>query len=159
MEPRITAREPFAVLGIVTRIRRGSETPELFANVWRQFESYRQGIQSVAIGRHYFGVNVPTDQEDATDYVAGMMVGDDTPIPVGLEKRPVPGGQFAVFECPVGAIGDTYRYIFTAWLRDATVDFDPAVPVFEEYPESTSQRPVRIHVPIRQRHEGTRNVG
>jgi len=159
MEPRITAREPFAVLGIVTRIRRGSETPELFARAWRQFESYRQRIESVAIGKHYFGVNFPTDQEDVTEYVAGMMIGDDTPIPLGLEKRRVSGGQFAVFECAVEAIGDRYKHIFTVWFRGATVDFDPAVPVFEEYPESTQEQPVCIHVPIRQRHEEARSSG
>lgn len=153
MEPRVRVREPFAVLGIVIRISRGSETPDLFAGIWRQFESHRPRIEPVAIGKHYFGVNFPTDQEGVTDYGAGMMIRDDTPIPLGLEKRRVPGGQFAVFECPVETIGDGYRYIFTVWLRGAAVDFDPAVPVFEEYPENTAQQPVCIHVPICQRHE------
>jgi predicted transcriptional regulator YdeE len=159
MEPRITARAPFAVLGVVTRVRRGSETPELFTHIWKEFESHRQRIAAVATGRHYFGVSFPTDQEDETDYVAGMMVGDDAPIPAGLEKRTVSGGQFAVFECPVEAIGAMYQHIFTAWVPGATVKFDPAVPVFEEYPESTPQQPVCIHVPLRQEHEESQDAG
>jgi hypothetical protein len=36
------------------------------------------------------------------------------------------------------------------WLPSATVQLDPAVPVFEEYPDTTSQQQVRIHVPVRQ---------
>ena len=43
----------------------------------------------------------------------------------GLEKRTVVGGQFAVFDCPVEAIGETYRHIFTSWLPGATVRLDP----------------------------------
>ncbi len=116
MDPRITQREPFAVLGVVTQVRQGSETPELFANIWRKFESRRQEIEFLVIGEHYFGVNFPTDKEDVTDYLAGMMVAADVPILEGLEKRTVSGGQFAVFECPVESIGESYQHIFTEWL-------------------------------------------
>jgi predicted transcriptional regulator YdeE len=150
MEPRITWRRPFAVLGVVTRVRRGSETPQLFAGIWRKFESYRQKIESLAIGKDCFGVSFPTDTEDVTDYLAGMMVAADAAIPEGLEKRTISGGRFAVFECPVEAIGETYQHIFTVWLPGATVRFDPTVAVFEEYPESsTSLQPVCVHVPVR----------
>ena len=149
MNPQITQREPFAVLGVVTQVRQGFETPELFADIWKKFESRRQEIESLAIGAHYFGVNFPTDKEAVTDYLAGMMVAADAPILEGLEKRTVPSGQFAVFECPVEAIGESYQHIFTEWLPGATVRFNPTVPVFEEYPESRSQQPIRIHVPIR----------
>jgi predicted transcriptional regulator YdeE len=155
----MTAREPFTVLGVVTQVRRGLETPGLFAGIWREFESYRQQIQPVAIGNQYFGVNFPTAAEDMTDYLAGSRVAADAPILQGLEKRTVAGGQFAVFECPLAAIGDTYRHIFTVWLPAATVEFDPAVPVFEEYPESPSAQLVCVHVPIRRQHEEIRNAG
>jgi predicted transcriptional regulator YdeE len=158
MEPRITARTPFAVLGVVTRVSRGSETPELFIRIWKEFESYRVRIAAVAIGTQYFGVRFPTNQEDETDYVAGMTVGDDAPVCPGLEKRTVSGGQFAVFECPVEAIGAMYQHIFTVWVPGATVKFDPAVPVFEEYPESTPQHPVCIHVPLRQGREESQDA-
>jgi len=149
MDPKITQCDPFAVLGIVTRVRRGSESPELFAGIWREFESCREQIESLAIGKHYFGVNFPTDREDVSDYLAGMMVAEDAPTPEGLEKRIVVGGRFAVFECPVEAIGETYRQVFTVWLPGAEVQFDPAVPVFEEYPECVSVQPVCIYVPVR----------
>jgi len=150
MHPVMTKRRPFTVLGVQTKIKRGSETPELFAGIWKQFESRGQEIELLSIGKHYFGVNFPTDKEDVTDYLAGIMVPDESHVPDGLEKRTVSGGQFAVFECPVEAIGETYRHIFTVWLPDAPVPFDPAVAVFEEYPEKTSEKPIRIHIPVRQ---------
>lgn len=149
MDPVMTRRGPFTVLGVQTQIKRGSETPELFAGVWKQFESHRQEIELLSIEKRYFGVSFPTDKEDVTDYLAGMMVPDELPVPEGLEKRTVSGGQFAVFECPVEAIGEIYRHILTVWLPDAPVRFDPAVPVFEEYPEETSEKPIRIHIPVR----------
>jgi predicted transcriptional regulator YdeE len=154
----MTQRGPFAVLGIVTRVRRGSETPELFAGIWRKFESYRQAVESLASEKRYFGVNFPTDEEDVTDYLAGMTVAADAPVFEGLEKRTVPRGQFAVFECQMEAIGESYRHIFTVWLPGASQQFDPTVPVFEEYPERTSTQPVCIHIPIRQQSEVAGNA-
>ncbi len=148
MDPQCSQLKSFSVLGAVTQVRQGSETPELFADIWSKFESRRQEIGALVIGEHYFGVKFPTDKEEVTDYLVGMMVAADAPTLEGLEKRTVPGGQFAVFECPVEAIGESYQHIFTVWLPSATVQFNPTVPVFEEYPESKSQQPVRIHVPI-----------
>lgn len=95
MDPRMTQRGPFAVLGVVTQVRRGSGTPELFAGIWRKSESHRKEIESLAIGEHHFGVNFPTNKEDVADYLAGVMVAPDAPILEGLEKRTVSGGQFA----------------------------------------------------------------
>lgn len=151
MNPTMATRGSFTVLGVQIQVKHGSETPELFAGIWKQFESYAQAIELLAIGEHYFGVNFPTDSEDATEYLAGMMAPDDSPVPEGLIKRTVPGGQFAVFACPVEAIGESYRHIFTEWLPGAPVRFDPAVPVFEEYPEKLSDKPIRIHIPVRQK--------
>ena len=159
MDPRMTQRGPFVVLGIVAQVRRGSETPELFAGIWRKFESRRQEIEPLSIGAHYFGISFPTDTEDMTDYLVGMMVAADAPVLKGLEKRTVSGGQFAVFDCPVQAIGERYRHIFTNWLPGATVRLDPAVPVFEEYPESGSQQPVCVHVPVRKQLEDGGDAG
>ncbi|MEO1743301.1 MAG: zinc-binding dehydrogenase [Cyanobacteria bacterium J06629_9] len=150
MPPTIVQRTSFTVLGIVGQVRQGSETPELFSDIWQQFESRRQEIESLATGAHYFGVKFSTDQADVTDYLVGMRTPADVPVPEGLEKRTVPGSRFAVFEYPVEAIGEGYRHIFTEWLPAAAVQFNPTVPVFEEYPENGSQQPVGIYLPIRQ---------
>jgi predicted transcriptional regulator YdeE len=149
MDPVMTTRGSFTVLGVQIQVKRGSETPEIFAGIWKRFESHGQEIESLSIAEHYFGVSFSTAKEDVTDYLAGMMVPDGSPVPAGLDKRIVSGGEYAVFECPVEAIGQSYRHIFTVWLPDAPVTFDPSLPVFEEYPGRSPSQPVRLHIPVR----------
>jgi predicted transcriptional regulator YdeE len=150
MRPQLLTRGSFAVLGVTTRIRRGSESPELFGRIWKTFESRQPQIESAATQKAYFGVNFPTDEEGVTEYLTGMMVAAGTPAPEGLEVRTVPGGQYAVFECPVDAIGAAYQHAFGVWLPGEPVQFDAGRAPFEEYPENTPEQPVRIHIPVRQ---------
>jgi predicted transcriptional regulator YdeE len=150
MEPQLTTRGAFAVLGVPSRIKRGCESAELFGRIWKAFESRRQEIEAVATQRVYFGVSFPTDQEGVTDYLAGMMVAAGTPAPDGLEARTVSGGQYAVFECAVDSIGTTYQHVFGVWLPAASVQFDAGRAPFEEYPESVPEQPVHLYIPVRQ---------
>ncbi|MFO7692290.1 MAG: GyrI-like domain-containing protein [Vicinamibacterales bacterium] len=149
MTPQITTRGTFTVLGVATRITRGSESAELFGRIWQAFESRRREIDSIAADKVYFGVNLPTGDEQVTEYLAGMMVPSGTAAPEGLDMRDVPGGDYAVFECVAQAIGATYQHVFAAWLPTAAVQFDAGRAPLEEYPESTPQQPVRLHIPVR----------
>jgi predicted transcriptional regulator YdeE len=148
MNPEIEHRNAFTVLGIQSKVKQGSETSELFAGIWEKFEAEREVLESMSLSKQYYGVNFHTDMEDVSEYLAGMIVSDDSPVPAGLVKRKVPGGDFAVFECPVEGIGLCYHSIFTNWLPAASVMFNPKNPVFEEYPEKESALPVRIHIPV-----------
>jgi predicted transcriptional regulator YdeE len=159
MEPRMTTCGAFAVLGVPSRIKRGSESPELFGRIWKTFESRRREIEAVATRRVYVGVSFPTDEEGVTDYLAGMVVPTGTPVPDGLEGRTVSHGLYAVFECPVESIGLTYQHVFGVWLPSARVRFDAERAPFEEYPENTSEQPVRLHIPIRQQRSGGEETG
>ena len=150
MTAQLMSCSAFTVLGVQSRIRRGSESPELFGRVWKTFELRRPEIAPVATQAGYVGVSFPTNEEDVTDYVAGMVVAPGTPAPDGLSARTVDGGQYAVFECAVGSIGVTYQYVFGAWLPTAPVQFDAARAAFERYPENTPDQPVRLYIPIRQ---------
>jgi predicted transcriptional regulator YdeE len=149
LEPSIIDREAFKVAGVVTRVRRGTESPELFARIWSAFESHREELVPHSIEKSYFGVSFPTAEQDVVDYLAGMVVGEETPSLAGCEIRTVAAGKFAVFECPVASIGPTYQHIFGAWLPAAPFEFDGASAPFEEYPEDISTHPVRIHIPVR----------
>jgi predicted transcriptional regulator YdeE len=144
----------FSVLGVASRIRRGSESPELFGGIWKMFESRRREIERVATRKVYLGVSFPTDDERVTEYLAGMRVAPDTPAPEGLEARKVSGGEYAVFECPLDAIGATYQHVFAVWLPNAAVQFDAGRAPFEEYPENTPEQPVQLHIPVRRRPAG-----
>jgi len=154
MIPRMATSDAFVVLGVTIRIRRGSESPELYEHVWQTFEARRREIEPVATENAYLGVSFPTADEDVTEYLAGMKVAPGTPVPEGLESRTVPGGRHAVFECPVDAIGATYRHIFNAWLPGAALQFDAGRAPFEQYPENVAERPVCLHIPVRQRPGG-----
>ncbi len=62
MEPSITDREAFKVAGVIRRIKRGTETPKLFARIWTAFESHRGEIATHSIGttyQHIFGTWLP----------------------------------------------------------------------------------------------------
>jgi predicted transcriptional regulator YdeE len=155
----MTTGGTFAVLGVASRIRRGSESPELFGRIWKEFESRRQEIEPVATQRVYVGVNFPTAEEGVTEYLAGMIVAAGTPSPAGLEARTVSGGPYAVFECPVEAIGATYQHVFSVWLPGAPVQFDAGRAPFEEYQEGTPPLPVRLHIPVRQPSPGGERAG
>jgi predicted transcriptional regulator YdeE len=148
MEPTIKHIDSFSVLGIQTRVKQGSETPDLFEGIWAGFEVHQEYISAVSTRRKYYGINFPTESEDVSSYLAGMAVADDTPASEGLVKRKVPGGAYAIFECPVEGIGECYQGIFTKWLPLANAPFNPTNPVFEEYPEEDSGLPVRIYIPV-----------
>jgi predicted transcriptional regulator YdeE len=145
---RIEHRRAFSVLGIQSDVIRGSEAPELFATIWEKFEKEIEVIESLSLSGKYYGVNFPAGKEEISEYLAGMMVSDDAPVPEGLVKRNVPGGDYAVFECPVEAIGMCYQNIFTKWFPASPIKFNPGYPVFEEYPEKDSPLQVRIHIPV-----------
>ena len=159
MTPRMTTCGTFSVLGVASRVSRGSESPELFGRIWKLFESRRQEIESVATQKVYLGVSFPTDDEVVTEYLAGMRVAPDTPAPEGLEVRRVSAGEYAVFDCPLDAIGATWQHVFTVWLPNAAVQFDAAREPFEEYPEKTPEQPVRLHIPVRQQAAGGEGAG
>jgi predicted transcriptional regulator YdeE len=149
----------FSVLGVAIRVNRGSESPELFGGIWKRFESRRPEIESVATQKVYLGVSFPTGDEAVTEYLAGMRVAPDTPAPEGLEVRRVSGGEYAVFDCPLDAIGATWQHAFTVWLPNAAVQFDAGRAPFEEYPEETRELPVRLHIPIQQQLAGGERAG
>jgi predicted transcriptional regulator YdeE len=113
----------------------------------------------VATQKVYLGVSFPTDEERVIEYLAGMRVAPDTPAPGGLEVRQVSGGEYAVFECPLDAIGPTYQYVFTVWLPNAAVQFDAGRAPFEEYPEKTPEQPVRLHIPVQPHPAGCGRAG
>ena len=58
MTPRMTTCGRFAVPGVASRIRRGSEGPELSGRIWKSFECPVDAIG--ATYQHVFGAWLPT---------------------------------------------------------------------------------------------------
>ena len=89
MDTIIKKKETFSVLGVQSQIKQGSETSELFAGIWKQFESYGEIIESLSIDNKYFGIQFPNDKGGVTEYMAGMMVEEDSAVPDGLAWIPM----------------------------------------------------------------------
>lgn len=94
MEPRIVYREAFNVLGLQERFTPNSEDHE---GIWERFMAHHERIKALS-----------ADGGEAIDYLAGMAVADVVEVPDGLTLREIPASRYAVFECTVQTIDDTY---------------------------------------------------
>jgi len=149
MQPEIIEREAFSVLGVLTRLAPEEQDEQSFKSIWIEFEARLEEIRRHSIEGAFYGLSFPTGQPGTVDYLAAMAVSLPAEVPQGLIAREVPASRYAVFECELRAIGETYRFIFSEWLPGAGVRPGPAAPVFEQYPpEGQESLPVRIHVPI-----------
>jgi predicted transcriptional regulator YdeE len=150
MEPSILHVDEFVLMGTATRIKMGSESTEEFGTIWKNFELWHEQIKSHSTDQCYYGASFGTEQQGFIEYVAGVAVENVENSPEGLVLRKIPEGQFAVFSCPVQAIGETYRHIFGEWLTTSGFQLDGSVPSFEKYPPAgDTMSPVLIHIPIR----------
>ena len=149
-EPTFVERDALWVLGCLARMTPGSETPEVFAAVWQEFETRRPAVEPLSVDRCYYGVSFASDDGQTIDYLAGVIVAEPpVSIPEGLVLREIRPARYAVFACPVPEIGETYRRIFSEWLPQSALHLRSDTPAFECYPpaEDTTS-PVLIHIPV-----------
>lgn len=138
-------------MGTVTRRRPGAEAPETPVAAWKAFEAHLQTVQRHSLDGKFYGVSFASGPDGGFDYLTGMAVRPGVAPPDGLEVRLVPGGTYAVFDCPVQAIGATYRYIFAEWRAESGCATDAKGVAFEEYPPATEPTArVLLHIPIRE---------
>jgi predicted transcriptional regulator YdeE len=149
MEPEIVHLDGFTVMGIVTLIKRGSESAEQFGAIWSEFESRHAEIAPYSTGRRYYGLSFGPDEKGVIEYMAGMAVKDVESVPEGLVVRDVPGADYAAFACPIRNIGGTYQHIFGEWLPKSGYRLNKLAPSFEKYPPAgNDQSLVLIHIPV-----------
>ncbi len=150
MKARIVERDSFFVMGTLTRMTAAEETGEKYAEIWNNFELYNVRIKPISTDRMYYGVCFTTKQKDVFDYLAGMAVRDDAAPPdKQLVIRNVPAARYAIFQCPVQEIGQTYQYILNQWLPSSRYETNKTACSFEQYPpEEQEGLPVLIHIPI-----------
>jgi predicted transcriptional regulator YdeE len=150
MKYSIVERNAFTIIGTLTRVTPAQENADTYGGIWHQFESYNANMKPLSIDRRYYGVSFATKQEGVTDYLAGMMVADDAK-PFDKQLK-VPAARYAVFQCPIQDIGQTYQYIFSQWLSKSRYEFNPAAHSFEQYaPQGQDDSSVLIHIPIREK--------
>lgn len=148
MEPRFVDREAFTIMGVQTH-----SMPDKvdFGAFWeKEFMPHHEAIRALSADSAYYGVWFPHHGDGIPDYVAGMAVPDDAPVPQGVIARQVPASRYAVFECTVPTIGATYSYIYQTWLPSSPYEFTPGGADFEYYPpEGATGVSPAVYVPIR----------
>ena len=150
MEPKIVDRVAFTVLGLQERF---SQDQEDFEGIWKRFMRYHDPIQALSTDGAYYGANFAVEAGKEMDYLAGMAVTGVQDVPEGLTLRKVPGSRYAVFECTVETIGDTYDWIFGQWLKTAPYarpDENSPKADFERYPPGTdsADTAVLLHIAL-----------
>ena len=121
--------------------------------IWKRFMQYERQIHVHSTDGAYYGANFGADGGKAIDYLAGMAVEGVDDVPEGLTLRDVPTSRYAVFECTVRTISDTFDWIFDHWLPTAPYSRpDETSPKadFERYPPATDSgdTPVLLHIAL-----------
>jgi predicted transcriptional regulator YdeE len=155
MEPKIVTREAFNVMGVLTRIKPDATD---YQSIWcNRFDPVHDEVKAFSAGDGYYGVYYGTSEPGMVDFVAGMMVGDVATVPEGLVLRIVPAAEFAVFECPMQALGATWGAIYREWLPSSKEYVgDETKACFEYFPPETEGGEIGavIWVPVKPRGSG-----
>jgi predicted transcriptional regulator YdeE len=155
MEPKIVNREAFTVMGLTERF---TDENEDVGGLWGKFGSHRDSIRPFATDEAYCGVAFQTDQEGTWDYLAGMVVADVSPdsIPDGVVVRKVSAACYAVVECTLETMDETFKFIYEDWLPSSAYERDKSGSVLDCYPPGTDSgdSPVVLYVPIVRADEG-----
>jgi predicted transcriptional regulator YdeE len=142
----------FTVGGVQRRFSAPNKEDPGFEDIWmNRFTPRWAEIESFCTDKGFYGVWFGDIGLGPADYLAGMSVERREEFPGDLVMRDVPASTYAVFECTVRTIGETYDAIFGEWLSDAAHERDRDAPHFEYYPPGTSSQdsPVLIHMPVR----------
>jgi predicted transcriptional regulator YdeE len=115
MEPKIVDRGAFTVMGVLAH---GAPDKMDFNDVWaNRFMPHNDQVVPFSTDKAYYGLWFASDEKDgAPDYVAGMAVENVSSVPEGLVLRQVPAARYAMFECTMKTIGETYGYAYQRWL-------------------------------------------
>ena len=151
MEAEIVTKPGFTLLGLMERFAHGEDDYE---GIWKRFMAYHGQIEPLSTDKAYYGAYLPTGDRGPMDYLAAMAVAEGTVAPEGLTLCQVPEGRWAVFECTVATIGQTYDAIFQEWLPTAPYEHvGPNPDAFERYPPHTDSgdTSVLIHIEVRDR--------
>lgn len=136
-------------MGTSCRMTPSEETGENYSKIWSDFERYNERLRQISSDKKYYGATFNTQQPGQVDYVTAMAVPDSTAaIDQGLVVRTVPAARYAVFECPVEKIGQTYQYIMSRWLPASPYKVSSTAASFEEYPPEGQDGPVYIYIPV-----------
>jgi len=151
MKPDFIDTRPIVVAGVEREYANPQDDDPGYEDIWMNgFMPRYAELQPLCEDRGFYGVWFGDARGGPARYLAGAAVTDGAAVPDDLAVREIPGARYAVFECTVGTIGETYDAIFGKWLSEGHHELDPGLPHFEYYPPETASQdsPVFIHVPV-----------
>ncbi len=149
MEPTFVTREAFVVIGVSVR---GNPMALDYRSIWaNQFMPHQDELMRLSTDKAYYGVFFETDETEVVDHMAAVAVDAAAQAPAGLVRREVPAATYAVFDCTVKTIGQTWNAIMSEWLPASDYTYDLACASFELYPPGTEGEdgPLAIYVPVK----------
>ena len=157
MEPRIVEKEAFTVVGIPFKGQISSgpyadgEHNNEIGQAWNELNARYAEIKHVTGPGIGLCFGMPNTEQPW--YIAGMQVSRAEDVPAGMMPMTVPNQKYAVFECTLPAIGETYQYIMEQWQPRTGYQHADA-PDFELYDEKWDMTnpqgsPLYIYWPIK----------
>jgi AraC family transcriptional regulator len=150
----VVTKPGFTLLGLMERFPYQEDD---FEGIWKRFMANEDQINRLSVDKAFYGAYYPR-ADKSMDYLAGMLVAKGTTAPEGLTVCEVPEARWAVFECTVATIPQTYDAICKEWLPAAPYEHvGPNPDAFERYPPQTDSgdTPVLVHIKIRDKEATT----
>jgi len=150
MEYKLVERAAFAVGGVQRRFAAPDQEDPGFQDIWmNRFMRRHAEIEPLCSDKGFYGVWFGDVRAGPADYLAGMSVAQLERFPSDLTLREVPVATYAVFECSVRTIGETYDAIFAREASGVGHELDPSAAHFEYYPPGTSSQDSRVFIYVR----------
>jgi len=149
MEPvRIEERPAGRVVGVKRRVRLAEAD---WGALWEQgYMPHMAEVDALGSGDACMGCYFGTDEEGVVDFVMGKPAMPGADPTADLVLREMPAARYAVFECGMAEMGQTWGDIYGQWLPASNWDEDRAAACFEEFGPGCMEgtTPVRIYVPV-----------
>lgn len=155
MKPeKIVTLPPFRVIGM--RYLGKNQNQEI-TQLWQDFFPRHTEVQPRLNPQVMFGVcDMAVDAEEGEfEYIAGIEVPPEAPVPPGMVAKDLPSIKFAVFvhQGSLAGLKDTYCQIYDTWLPENGLERAPG-PDFEYYdwdfdPSGSPESKLYLYVPVK----------
>jgi len=149
MEPKMVSYDAFLVMGVqVTGNPMELDYRSIWANRYMKLDAQLVALRA---DEAYYGVFFWTGEGQIMDFVAGVYVAPGTDPIEGVVLRKVPAAQYAVFDCTMAEISQTWMAIMGEWLPASGYEYDGAAAAWEYYQTGSAapDAPVAIYVPVK----------
>ena len=149
MEATIVNKSAFAAVGTLYH---GKNDNQEIPQLWGEFGPRVGEVKGVINPDVCYGICDNFDESSgAFDYVAVLEVSDDATAPEGMVRWDIPAQTYAVFECTLPTIGETFDHIHKTWFPQSGYQRAPG-PEFELYdkdfdPNNPSSK-MQIFIPV-----------